>query len=53
MKRPLGSWPITTSRYHQVRMNAADAAKTAFHTHDGLYEFLVMLFGLCNTPTTF
>ena len=41
------------SGYHQVRMHPADIEKTAFRTHHGHFKFLVMPFGLMNTPTTF
>jgi hypothetical protein len=34
-------------------MAPEDIKKTAFHTHEVLFEFLVMSFGLSNTPTTF
>jgi hypothetical protein len=37
----------------QVPMRNQDIHKTAFQTHDGLMEWVAMLFGLCNARATF
>ena len=39
--------------YHQIRMRAEDISKTAFSTHLGHFEYVVMPFGLENAPATF
>ena len=41
------------SGYWQVEVDPKDREKTAFCTPDGLFEFRVMPFGLCNAPATF
>ena len=41
------------SGYWQIRVHPDTQEKIAFVTPQGLYEFRVMLFGLCNEPAVF
>ena len=41
------------SGYHQVALAEEDRPKTAFSAGNGLWQWRVMPFGLCNAPATF
>jgi hypothetical protein len=41
------------SSYHQIKIHAENIPKTAFMMRYGLYEYLIMSFGLMNVPTHF
>ena len=41
------------SVYYQIRIQEENIPKIAFCTHEDLYEFCVMPFGISNGPATF
>lgn len=52
-KRKYYSTLDLASGYWQIPVEERDIEKTAFICSEGLFEFVVMLFGLCNAPATF
>ena len=41
------------SGFHQIQIHDEDIKKTAFNRQFGAFEWVVMTFGLCNSPSTF